>query len=353
MAKKRKKSKIKRFIRRYRRILFLIGLLLLLILCVTVIILCVRRGRAKKNTVPEENQTPAIVEADLAVEPEAPIAAAAEIQEEDNKAVPAMPEPTIQEEWYIERNNRLFKYMKLYGGYSSDAEIYARIQQLQLHKTDKMVAFTFDDGPYSPYTEKVLDVLEKYGVRATFFVKGAYVALDENRKQLERELGLGCELGNHTMNHDDLEKMTKEEMIATVEGVNRLLLEKFDYVPVLLRPPYISYGEKGSDERKRIVDMCKEKGLSIVNHTRSSHDTYQEYTPEMICERMTAETDELGRGITNSIFLFHDKYQKTVEAIDMIIPILLEKGYTFVTISELLQCSKEGLHPGWIYSKAD
>lgn len=281
-----------------------------------------------------------------------PTATLAPVETPTPTQVPAsMPAPAIQEDWYIERNERLYTYMKAYGNYDSDAAIYERIDGMQIDKGGKMVALTFDDGPYSPYTDQILDILEENGARATFFIKGAYV---EGKEYLiERELALGCDVGNHTMNHDDLEKLSDAEMYQSVGGVNDILKSKFNYTTHLLRPPYISYGEKGSEKRNAIVKMCQEYELAIVNHTRSSHDTYAEYTADMIVERMLLEKDELGRGIDGSIFLFHDKYQGTVDAVKVIIPKLQEMGYQLVTVTELLSCSEEGFHYGWIYSKAD
>ena len=99
--------------------------------------------------------------------------------------------------------------------------------------------------------------------------------------------------------------------------------------------------------------MAKEYELAIINHTRSSHDSHDDYTAQMMIDRILAEKDELGRGLNGAILLFHDKYPKTVEAMKVILPALQQKGYQLVTVSELLNCSKEGLNWGWIYSKAD
>ena len=261
------------------------------------------------------------------------------------------PVPCIAEDWYIARCQQLYRQMKDYGGYADDAAVYLAMEHMQIDPEQKMVALTFDDGPCAPYTEEILDILEKNGARATFFVKGAYI--DGGVASLKRMLGLGCEIGNHTMNHDNLEKLTPAEVRETVKGVNDKIKALLNYDIHLLRPPYIAYGDKDSPERQAIVSVATELQLAIINHTRSSHDTYEEYTPEMIIERMTAEKDELGRGIDGSIFLFHDKYRKTVDSVAVIIPALQAAGYQLVTVSELLQCSSEGLHYGWIYSKAD
>ena len=135
--------------------------------------------------------------------------------------------------------------------------------------------------------------------------------------------------------------------------LNDKMYSLFGYRVHLLRPPYIKYGDKGTETRTDIVAMAKEYEMAIVNHTRSSHDSHDDYTAQMMIDRILAEKDELGHGLNNSILLFHDKYQKTVEAMKVIIPALQQQGYQLVTVSELLNCSQEGLHYGWIYSKAD
>lgn len=266
-------------------------------------------------------------------------------------AAPSMPAPAIKEDWYEERNRQLYTHMRAYGDYPDDAAIYRRIDEMQIDKAGKMVALTFDDGPYSPYTDQILEILEENGARATFFIKGDYI---EGKEYLiEKQLALGCEIGNHTMHHDNLEELSDQEMRATVKGVADILQSKFRYTTHLLRPPYIAYGKKDPEKRKAVIAMCQEYELAIINHTRSSHDTYAEYTAQMIIDRMLLEKNELGRGIDGSIFLFHDKYPGTVEAVRTIIPRLQEMGYQLVTVSELLHCSNEGFHYGWIYSRAD
>lgn len=266
-------------------------------------------------------------------------------------AVPATPPLTIQEDWYRERTELLYRNLTTYGNYPDAAAVYTALEEMQIDPNGKMVALTFDDGPYSPITEQLLDVLAENHARVTFFVKGMYV--DYNMESIQRELGLGCEIGNHTTNHEDLEKLSPAERRATVGDLNDKMYRLFGYRIHLLRPPYISYGKKGSETREDIVAMAKEFDMAIINHTRSTHDSHEDYTAQMIIDRALLEKDEMGRGIEGSIILFHDKYQKTVEAMKVILPALKKQGYQLVTVSELLNCSKEGFHYGWIYSKAD
>lgn len=262
-----------------------------------------------------------------------------------------MPPLSIEEDWYRERCEKLYTYIKAFGSCENDAAIYDAIAAMAIDKNQKLVAFTFDDGPRSPYTDQILDVLEQYNARATFFVCGTSVGIGE--ATIKRALSLGCEIGNHTMAHEDLAKLDDAAMRESVGKLQALLKERFDYECHLLRPPYISYGEKNSEKRRAIMEMCKDYELAIVNHTRSSHDTYETYDAAMIVERMLIEKDELGKGKNKSIFLFHDKSAATVESVAQLVPAYIDDGYQLVTVSELLCCSDEGLHYGWVYSKAD
>jgi len=333
-AKRRRKRK-----KRIRKMVLLAGILLLFVALVSVLVWGAIRLIGGANQ-PEPTPMPTPVPA---VEP-------TPTPTVEPTSVPAAT-PTIDAPWYSERNAQMRTYMEKYGNYASDAALQTALDSRQIDPNGKMVALTFDDGPNGTYTAPVLDILERYNVRATFFIKGAAIAGHESL--IERTLALGCEIGNHTMNHEDLEEISDADMKKTVRQVNDLMAEKFGYEITLLRPPYISFGEKGSDKREAFVTMLKEYGMACINHSRSSHDTYPEYTASMISERMLLEKDELGHGIDNGIFLFHDKSQKTVDALPAIIEGLLENGYQLVTVSELLNCSEEGFHVGWIYSRAD
>ena len=346
-ARKRAAAKRKKY-RRRRLMVLAVGLLIVALLVVGIVSLVIRAVKKNQQASALEPTAPAasaMAETALpsaALTPEPTIAAT---------PVPATPAPAIQADWYIERMEQLYKNLSTYGNYPDAAALYKALDEMQIDPNGKMLALTFDDGPYPPITGAILDVLEANHARATFFIKGAYV--DANQDLVKRELGLGCEIGNHTTNHDDLEKLSPADRRTTVGDVNDKIYRLFGYRIHLLRPPYISYGMKGSDTREDIVAMAKELELAIVNHTRSSHDSHEDYTAQMMIDRILAERDELGRGLNGSILLFHDKYQKTVEAMKVIIPALQQQGYQLVTVSELLNCSKEGLHYGWIYSKAD
>ena len=261
------------------------------------------------------------------------------------------PEPLIKDQWYLDRNSELESFVKTYGDFNSEEEIKKKVASMYIDPNKKMVAFTFDDGPRDELTDAILDICEKYNVRVTFFIKGDYITGHES--QLKRMLSLGCEIGNHTWDHVDIEKLSKEDIHYQIESVNSTIENLLGYHIHSFRPPYISYGKKGSETREVLISIMKQYNMAVINHTRSTHDTYDNYTEEMIFERCIEEYDESGHALHNSIILCHDKTWKTIHAFERAVPILLEQNYQLVTVYELLNCSPDGFNAGWIYSKAD
>lgn len=262
-----------------------------------------------------------------------------------------VPSPTPEPTWEEQRLQEIEHYVRAYGNCPDEAAIAARMATMAIDPERKMVAFTFDDGPRTGITDQVLDIAEQNGIRVTFFIKGDNIASHE--EELMRMLSLGCEIGNHTWMHTNVEELSPEQMREEIGKVNDAIRERFGYRIRLFRPPYIKYGKKGDDTRNALVALMEEWDMAIVNHTRSTHDTYDTYNADRIYDRGVQEIDELGKGLSGAIILCHDKQQKTVDAFARIVPELLSRGYQFVTVSELLHYSKDGFHAGWIYSSAN
>ena len=332
MAKKKKKRYV---VKEPGKLLLLAAAVLVLVL-VTVIFLCIVTC-SKPSAAPETEEESLVSENPATAAP--------------TEAPTALPTATPAPTWESERLATIEKYVRAYGNCADEAAIAARMATMVIDPDKKMVAYTFDDGPKNTITDEVLDILEQYGVRATFFVKGDNIASHE--EQLMRMLSLGCEIGNHTWNHTDVETLTASEMREEIGRVNDALKDRFGYMPKLFRPPYISYGKKGDETRTALVALMEEWDMAIINHTRSTHDTHSDYTADMIYERGVLETDELGKGLDGSIILCHDKQQRTVDAFARIVPELLSRGYQFVTVSELLHYSDDGFNAGWVYSSAN
>ncbi len=311
--------------------------MILLIFVFGIMFLLACGGKAAENEPDapvEENAVPAVVSVEITTEPF------------------VTPAPLIHDEWYADRNEALIKYVRAYGSAQTENDVLKQVSAMAIDPDKKRVAFTFDDGPRDELTDAVLDICEEYNVRVTFFIKGSYIAGHE--AQLKRMLGLGCEIGNHTWDHVDIETLTPEEMRQQIESVNQQIESLLDYHIQLFRPPYIRYGKNDPAVRDALKEIMERNGMAVVNHTRSSHDTYDNYTEDMIYERCVAPYDEeSAHGLHNAIILCHDKTMRTVNAFRRAVPELQAQGFQFVTVSELLYCSADGFHPGWIYSKAD
>ncbi len=324
--KKRKKRKIKDPLRFAVGVAFMALIVLLLVFLIAAIGGCFRSAPEPESAEPSE--TP------------------------DRTATPSpSPSPTPEPSWEEQRLSEIEHYVRAYGNCPDEAAIEARMATMAIDPEGKMVAFTFDDGPRTGITSQVLDICEEYGVRATFFIKGDNIASHE--EELMRMLSLGCEIGNHTWMHTNVEELSASEMREEIGRVNDAIRDRFGYSIRLFRPPYIKYGDKGSETRNNLVALMEEWNMAIINHTRSTHDTYDSYNAQKIYERGVLETDELKKGLDGSIILCHDKQQKTVDAFKMIVSELLSRGYQFVTVSELLHYSDDGFHAGWIYSSAN
>ncbi len=181
----------------------------------------------------------------------------------------------------------------------------------------RKIALTFDDGPHPSYTEQLLDGLKERGVHATFFVTGEHAQLHPDIiKRMQEE---GHLIGNHTYSHIQLRKgnreVFKEELIKTNEILEEITGQEVVYV----RPPYGSWDKS----------FEKELNMFPVLWTVDPLD-WCSSNADCIAQKIVSKVDE------NDIILMHDYYKSSVEAALMAVDELLEKGYTFVTVEEIL-----------------
>ncbi len=191
----------------------------------------------------------------------------------------------------------------------------------ELDPSKPTIAITFDDGPNATTTMEILDVLEKYQVRASFFLIGTNIN-DESAKSVKRAHDLGCDIENHSKTHSYMDKMTADEIKDEVAYVNDKVKEITGTTPKFFRPPYIAVNNTMYDN----IDMTFISGYGC-------NDWEDRVTAEYRAKYLEKKAAD---GV---IFLLHDAEgnSKTVEALDKAIPILLEKGFQFATISELFE----------------
>lgn len=192
----------------------------------------------------------------------------------------------------------------------------------------KVVALTFDDGPYSPYTEQVLDILKEYQVPATFFVVGQNV--DKNPELAARIAREGHQLGNHTYHHVDLLKGDPKIIADEIDRTNQAIMSATGSMPHVVRPPH-------GFRDPVVMEMMKERGLKVVEWSVMSRD-WTNPGVEVIVDRT------VGKVKNGSIILLHDgdgiaskaSRMESVEATRRIIQTLSAQGYKFVTVDEIL-----------------
>ena len=186
------------------------------------------------------------------------------------------------------------------------------------------IAITFDDGPHPKNSKKILDVLEKYDVKSTFFVVG--VNVKNYPSALNEIVEKGHEIGNHTYSHLILKSLSedkiKKEIIDTEDALNDAKI----LAPKLLRPPCGLYDNK-------LLEVAKSEDYKIVLWTIDTKDWEHRSVNEIV-------NKVLSNIKSGDIILFHDYISgvnNTPEALDILIPKLQEMGFNLVTVSELLQ----------------
>jgi len=187
----------------------------------------------------------------------------------------------------------------------------------------KKIALTFDDGPHPKYTPEILSVLDEYGIKATFFVVGQNVGYYPDL--VKAEVDSGHEVGNHTYSHANLRKEQYETVCSEINRTERLIYENTDFRSRLLRPPEGVFSQA-------VCDAAADCDYTIVLWSIDTRD-WAHNPAEAIAEEILSDV----RG--GDIILFHDfiaRDSPTVEALRLIIPELLSRGFKFVTVSELL-----------------
>ena len=193
----------------------------------------------------------------------------------------------------------------------------------------KLVALTFDDGPYPPFTQELVAVLDEKQVKATFFVVGNNASKFPDVVKLV--VSKGHEVALHAGEHKDFLKLNSSELAENI-SFGKKVLEELTGKPVkYMRPPHGFRDWAVMEEASRV-------GLKVVNWSVIPRD-WTNPGAEAIADRVCKEV------FSGAIVLLHDgdapaqkaSREQTVQAIALIIDQLRKDGYKFVTIDELLK----------------
>lgn len=186
----------------------------------------------------------------------------------------------------------------------------------------KRIALTFDDGPHPSQTKRILDILDQYGVKATFFMIGVNV---ENYPDAAQEVvRRGHEIGNHTYHHSHLKNLGESQTSDEIEQCKDVLERVCGCRPHFFRPPE---GYLSSD-----VLQCAEQGeYDLILWSVDTRD-WECKNASKISQTVLSKIQ------AGDIVLMHDYVykSKTPEALEIILPKLLASGFEPVTVGELL-----------------
>ena len=183
-----------------------------------------------------------------------------------------------------------------------------------------LCALTFDDGPHRVVTRKILEVLNREGIRATYFPVGSVAA---TQGEVIRDfVASGHEIGNHSLTHSDMRAMPAAAQKTEIAESNRIL-RSFDAKPVLFRPPYGRY-------TLELLANARAEGMIPVLWSVDTRD-WQVRDPDKIVQHVRTAAG------TGSVLLMHSTYPSTLSALPRVIKELRAKGCQFVTLSEWIE----------------
>jgi len=198
--------------------------------------------------------------------------------------------------------------------------------------TRPMVALTFDDGPHTNNTPRLLSVLEMYGAKATFFVVGNRIGGRE--AILQRAIADGCEVGNHSWGHENLHKASHSKTVQTLTSTSDAIQAACGVRPTVIRTP-------GGAFDAATLNTIGSLGMTSIMWSIDTLD-WKTRNPQATINCVLNNVKD------GDIILMHDIHSTTVDACGEIIPELINRGYQLVTVSQLA-AARGGMVPGGNY----
>ncbi len=208
------------------------------------------------------------------------------------------------------------------------SQVYGRTF-IGLERGSPYIALTYDDGPNDPWTLRLLEVLDRHSVRATFFVLGKFV---QQKPEIARALAsAGHGIGNHSWDHPRLIFATNAELRRQVEQTQSAIFDACGVTPSLFRPPY-------GGRRPGTLSAVRKLGVEPIMWNVTCYD----WKPTS-ADRVLAHARRQIHG--GDVLLMHDGDQRamgadrshTVQATDRIVAQYKAEGLQFVTIAEMMK----------------
>lgn len=185
------------------------------------------------------------------------------------------------------------------------------------NKDIKRVALTFDDGPHPTVTPQILNLLDQYNAKATFFMLGQRV---KNSPEIAKDvLNRGHEIGNHTWGHPVLTRIGTEQVLNEYHSTNNIIHEVLGQYPTVFRPPYGAIND-------HVTSLLN---LPVIMWSIDTYDWKHRNANQLLPHVQYVMHN-------NAIILMHDIHQSTADGLESVLAYLQQQGYQFVTVSEIL-----------------
>lgn len=189
---------------------------------------------------------------------------------------------------------------------------------------EKKVAISFDAAWGAEYTEELLDILDEFNIKTTFFLVGIWV--DEYPEMVKEIAKRGHEIGNHSSKHPDFRELSKEQIANELRVTNKKIEKLTGQKPILFRPPF-------GEVNNQVISVSEEEGFYVIKWSVDSLD-WQEKGAKDIIDRVTSKVHP------GAIVLFHNNGKYTAEALRPILQKFKSEGYKVVPISDLIYKKK-------------
>ena len=203
-----------------------------------------------------------------------------------------------------------------FGGSTRKIPVYA----VDVQGEDKVIALTFDAAWGADKTQGILDVMEEYGAKGTFFLVGFWLDKFEDETKAIAEAGL--DIGNHSKNHLNMPKLSADAIRDEIDYVNQKVQELTGIRPTYFRAPYGDYDNK-------LMTALEEENMVGVQWSIDSLD-WKGLSAKQIYDRVVPNAK------SGDIVLFHNNSDHVLDALPIVLAGLKNAGFRFVKLSELV-----------------
>ncbi|MBQ7642545.1 MAG: polysaccharide deacetylase family protein [Clostridia bacterium] len=207
-----------------------------------------------------------------------------------------------------------------YGVYVNGKSAARKLPVYCVDREDKKIAISFDCAWGTEYTDIILDALDFYGVKCTFFAVEFWV--EKNPDYIRKIAERGHEIGTHSATHSHMSKLSESAIIEELSTSSKAISELTGKPVTLFRAPFGEYND-------RVISTASGLGLYTVQWDVDSLD-WKDLSAEQIYSRVAKKVK------SGSIILCHNNGLHTAESLPLIFADLIERGYTFVPIGELI-----------------